>query len=112
VLLLFGFVHQFYDLLVLVLPLCVGIGWLLERQPVAVLDRVRWLCAAFPTVHVHRVSTNIVPGLTTTGADRIDTGVLIVAAVLSLAATLRRPPADPSGGEPAGASASSRPDAA
>jgi hypothetical protein len=112
VLLLFGFVHQFYDLLVLVLPLCVGIGWLLERRPVAVLDRVRWLCAAFPTVHVHRVSTNVVPGLTTTGADRIDTGVLIVAAVLSLAATLRRPPAEPSGGEPAGASASSRPDAA
>jgi hypothetical protein len=108
--LLLGFIHQFYDLLVLVLPLCVGIAWLLERQPVSVLDRLRWLCASLPTVHVHRVSTNVVPGLTTTGADRIDTGVLIVAALLSLAATLRRRPAP----EPpaAAVAASRRPSAA
>lgn len=87
--LLLGFIHQFYDLLVLVLPLCVGIAWIADRRRVSRLDRCRWLFAAFPTVHVHRVSTNVVPGLTTTWADRIDTAVLLVTLVLCLAATAR-----------------------
>jgi Glycosyltransferase family 87 len=93
--LLLSFVHQFYDLMILLLPLGVGIGWLAEHRAVSVADRLRWLCAAFPTVHVHRISTTVVPGLTTTGADRIDTGVLIVGFLLSLAATLRRPAREP-----------------
>jgi hypothetical protein len=87
--LLLGFIHQFYDLLVLVLPLCVGIGWIADRRGASRLDRCRWLFAAFPTVHVHRVSTNAIPGLTTTAADRIDTSVLLIALVLCLAATVR-----------------------
>jgi hypothetical protein len=87
--LLLGFVHQFYDLLVLVLPLCVGIGWIAERCAVSWPDRARWLLASLPTVHVHRVSTNLVPALTTTGADRFDTVVLAAALLLSLGATVR-----------------------
>jgi hypothetical protein len=87
--LLLGFVHQFYDLLVLILPLCVGLEWILHARPVALLDRARWLLASLPTVHVHRVSTNVVPGFTTTGADRFDSLVLIMSLLLSLGATMR-----------------------
>ncbi|MGQ0576676.1 MAG: glycosyltransferase 87 family protein [Pseudonocardia sp.] len=88
---LLGFIHQFYDLLVLILPLCVGIGRIADGIPMDVADRARWLLASLPTVHVHRVSTNVIPGLTTTGADRVDTLVLLAALVLCLAATVRRP---------------------
>lgn len=94
--LLLGFVHQFYDLLVLVLPLCVGIAWIVERRAVPWTDRAQWLLASLPTVHVHRVTTNTVPGLTTTAADRVDTLVITVALLLSLWATLTpRPTAHP-----------------
>ncbi len=89
--LLLGFIHQFYDLLVLSLPLCVGIAWIVDRERVGVMDRARWIFAALPTVHVHRVSINVVPGLTPTGADRVDTAAMSLALVLCLAATIRRP---------------------
>jgi hypothetical protein len=87
---LLGIVHQFYDLLVLILPLCVGIGWLAERRAVTRVDRATWLLVSLPTVHVHRVTTTVIPGFTTTAADRLDTFVLLAALALTVVELCRR----------------------
>lgn len=87
--LLLGFVHEFYDLLVLVLPLCVGLGWLAERRRVSRTARATWLFASLPTVHVHRVTAAMVPGLTVNGANLIDTVLLFGALVLSVVTQVR-----------------------
>lgn len=83
---LLGFVHEPYDMILLFLPLCAGLGAVLDRQPLAGLERAAWVCVGLASVHVHRVSTTLVPGLTGTGADRIDTALLLVALLLCTAA--------------------------
>jgi hypothetical protein len=91
-LLLLGFVHQFYDLIALLLPFAVGLGCVVDGRMNGRIGYLIWILAALPTLHIHRLTTAVVPGLTTTAADRFDTTVMLIACVASVATTLRRDP--------------------
>ncbi|MBA3844777.1 MAG: hypothetical protein H0X39_19525, partial [Actinobacteria bacterium] len=49
-LMLLGFVHQFYDLIILLLPVAAGLD-LVRRRALAPLTGTTWLAASLPTVH-------------------------------------------------------------
>jgi hypothetical protein len=87
------FFHPWYDLLLLLVPVAAGTGMVLRRELTDPLARVAFAASVAVVLHLHTVTTRVVPGLTPRLADQIDFAVLtvsVVCAVLALLRTMRR----------------------
>lgn len=76
---LLGLVHQPSDLVLAVVPLAVGLGVLVQHRTVVISDGVILAAWVVIVLHIHRVSTTLVPGLGERGADMIDSVALLIA---------------------------------
>ncbi len=80
---LIGFFHPWYDALLMIVPLAIGIGMAIRGELTAIAGRLALTSCALVVIHLHTVSTFLIPGLTVLGADTID--LLLVAATLFFA---------------------------
>jgi hypothetical protein len=94
------FFHPWYDLLLLLLPVAAGTGMVLRGRLTDPLGRIALAGCAAVVLHLHTVTTRVVPGLTDRLADEIDFAVLVVAVgcaivVLGRQAARRRDDGEP-----------------
>lgn len=92
--------HPWYDLVLLVIPVAAGVGELLGGRLRAPLARVAFAGSAAVVLHLHTVSTRVVPGLTPRLADEIDFVVLVVAFACAVLTLLRAGPRRSAGAVP------------
>lgn len=95
-----AFFHPWYDLLLLLVPVAAGLGTVLERRLTDPLARIAFVGSAAVVLHLHTITTRLVPGLTGSLADEIDFAVLAVAVACAVVALLRtgaRTPTEPLG---------------
>lgn len=94
---LLGFYHPWYDVVLMIVPVAVGIGMAVRGELSGIGARLVLGLSAFVVVHLHSVSAAVIPGLTSRGADTIDfvvvVVVFVVATACALVPTLRRHPA-------------------
>lgn len=84
-----AFFHPWYDLLLLLVPVAAGTGMVLRRQLTDPLARIAFVGSVAVVLHLHTITTRVVPGLTPRLADEIDFAVLAVAIVCAVLALLR-----------------------
>ncbi len=92
------FFHPWYDLLLLLVPVAAGTGMVLRRQLTDPVARIAFAGCAAVVLHLHTITTRVVPGLTPRLADEIDFAVLAVAIGFAVLALLR--PAGRDAGKP------------
>jgi hypothetical protein len=92
------FFHPWYDLLLLLVPVAAGTGMVLRRQFTDPVARIAFAGCAAVVLHLHTITTRVVPGLTPRLADEIDFAVLAVAIGFAVLALLR--PAGRDAGKP------------
>lgn len=78
---LVGFLHPWYDLLLMIIPVAVGAGMAIRGELAGVASKLAWVCCVLVVFHLHSVSRSVIPGLSERGADTIDL-VLVCAALL------------------------------
>lgn len=96
---LLGFYHPWYDVVVMIIPVALGIGMALRGELTGLAARIALALSVFVVGHLHSVSTALVPGLTDRAADTIDfvavVAVLAVATAGALLAAARHEPVEP-----------------
>ncbi|MFJ8811681.1 hypothetical protein [Amycolatopsis thermoflava] len=80
---LIGFYHAPYDLLVLFVPVALGIGMAVRGELTRTADRVAVDALTLVVLHLHTVSTKLIPGFDVRLADAVD--LLLVAVGLAAA---------------------------
>lgn len=69
---LVGFYHGTYDLLLLLVPVAVGVGMAIRGELNGVVERIMVGALLLVVLHLHTVSTNVIPGLDVRAADTVN----------------------------------------
>jgi hypothetical protein len=85
---LLGFFHPWYDVLLVVVPLVIGLGMLVRGELTGVFARLAFAAFTVVAVHLHTVSTFLVPGLSVRGADTVDVALVAAALVCAVSGIL------------------------
>lgn len=76
---LIGVYHNPYDLVLLIIPVVVGIGMAVRGELTRTVDRVMVAAMALVVVHLHTVTTAVIPGFDVHLADTLDLALVGVA---------------------------------
>lgn len=91
---LLGFFHPWYDVVLVLIPFAVGLGMLVRGELTGLATRLVLGSCVLVVVHLHAVSTSVIPGMSTRGADTVDVvlvAVALICTVFAVAARIRRP---------------------
>ncbi len=75
---LIGIYHGTYDLLVLLIPVALGIGMLIRGELTGVVERITLGALVLVVIHLHSVSTRVIPGFDVRGADTADLVLMVI----------------------------------
>jgi len=75
---LIGFYHGRYDLLLLFIPVAIGVGMAVRGELTSFAERIMVGALALVVLHLHSISTSVIPGFDLRAADTVDL-VLILA---------------------------------
>jgi hypothetical protein len=80
---LIGFYHGTYDSLLLIIPVAVGIGMAVRGQLTGWPERIAVAAPLLVVLHLHTVTTTLIPGFDVRAADTVDM-ILIVTGLVGL----------------------------
>jgi hypothetical protein len=82
--LLIGIYHGTYDLLILLIPVAVGIGMLVRGELTGIAERITLGALVLIVVHLHSVSTRLIPGFDVRAADTVDLALMMIGLVCGM----------------------------